>query len=96
MPFTTCCLQVRVQCPELEGYPKVQGQLLEVEVATLRNSVGDFKQRLSDVLDLPASKQNLSRPEVGFMRNELSLAHYNVGPEVVLTLGIRERGGRKK
>jgi splicing factor 3A subunit 1 len=85
-----------VQCPELEGYPKVQGQLLEVEVATLRNSVGDFKQRLSDVLDLPASKQNLSRPEVGFMRNELSLAHYNVGPDVVLTLGIRERGGRKK
>jgi splicing factor 3A subunit 1 len=33
---------------------------------------------------------------VGFLRDELSLAHYNVGPEVTLVLSMRERGGRKK
>ncbi len=30
------------------------------------------------------------------MRDELSLAHYNVSPEVVLTLGLKERGGARK
>ena len=32
------------------------------------------------VLQLAANKQQLSREGVGFLRNELSLAHYNVSP----------------
>lgn len=87
--------KVRVQCPEVEGSDKLIGQLLEVEVATLRDTVGHFKSRLADVLDLPANKQKLNREGVGFLRDELTLAHYNVGPDVVLTLGTKARGGRK-
>ena len=46
--------------------------------------------------ELPAKKQQLNREHVGFLRDELSLAHYNVGPGVVLALSVRGRGGRKK
>lgn len=88
--------KVRVQCPEVEGNEKLFGQILEVEVASLEDTVGQFKSRLADVLDLPANKQKLNREGVGFLRDDFSLAHYNVSPEVVLTLGMKERGGRKK
>ncbi|KAK9807061.1 hypothetical protein WJX72_012308 [[Myrmecia] bisecta] len=88
--------KVRVLCPEVEGYESLQGQLLEVEVASLTNSVGDLKNRLADVLNIPANKQKIGRDNVGFMRDDLSLAHYNVSPETQLTFGVKERGGRKK
>lgn len=58
--------------------------------------MSEFKARLSAVLDLPANKQKLAREGVGFLRDELSLAHYNVAPDVVLTLGLKERGGARK
>ncbi len=61
-----------------------------------QDSVSEFKARLSAVLDLPANKQKLAREGVGFLRDELSLAHYNVAPDVVLTLGLKERGGARK
>jgi splicing factor 3A subunit 1 len=59
--------------------------------------VGELKERLAGVLGLPAGKQKLAREGVGFLRDEPSLGHYNVGPEVVLTLGLKERarGGKK-
>ncbi|GLI60019.1 hypothetical protein VaNZ11_002083, partial [Volvox africanus] len=88
--------RVKVLCPEVEGNEKLIGQLLEVEVASLSDSVAEFKGRLAAVLDLPANKQKLARDGVGFMRDELSLAHYNVSPDVVLNLGLKERGGARK
>ncbi len=83
-------------CPKVEGNDKLQGQILKVAVASLRDTVQHFKDRLVDVTGVPANKQQLNREHVGFLKNELSLAHYNVGPDVVLTLGTKERGGRKK
>ncbi len=38
--------RVRVLCPEVEGNAKLAGQMLEVEVAGLRDMVGAFKARL--------------------------------------------------
>jgi splicing factor 3A subunit 1 len=51
--------------------------------------------RLAEVLKLPANKQRISRDGVGVMRDEETLAFYNVGPETMLSLGVRERGRRK-
>lgn len=70
--------------------------MLEVEVATLRDAVGDLKARLEGVTGLAVNKQKLNREGVGFLRDEFSLAHYNVSPDVILVLGTKERGGRKK
>lgn len=88
--------KVRIQCPTLEGNAKCTGQLLEVEVASLSDTVGELKERLAEVLELPANKQKLAREGVGFVKDDFSLAHYNVSPDIVLQLGTKERGGRKK
>lgn len=58
--------------------------------------MGELKERLAGVLGLASSRQKLSRDGVGFLRDEFSLAHYNVDPDVVLQLGAKDRGkGRK-
>ena len=61
-----------------------------------QDTVGAFKERLAGVLALAANKQRLTRDGVGFMRDEFSLAFYNISPDVSLVLGTKERGGRKK
>lgn len=89
-------LQVYIQCPAVEGSESMTGQLLAVEVASLGDSVGALKQRLAEVLGVPANKQHLRREVVGFLRDELTLAYYNVLPDVHLQLSLKTRGGRKK
>ncbi|PRW57503.1 putative splicing factor 3A subunit 1 isoform A [Chlorella sorokiniana] len=87
--------KVYVQCPKVDGSEALTGQLLAVEMPSLLATVSELKGRLSEVLSLPPGKQQLSREHVGIMKNELSLAFYNVGQKVHLQLGIKERGGRK-
>ncbi len=85
-----------MQCPEVDGNEKLIGQMLEVKVASLSDTVGEFKERLSTVLGLAANKMKLARDGVGFLRDEFSLAHYNVDPNTVLQLGTKERARGKK
>ena len=89
-------LQVYVQCPKVDGSDSLTGQLLAVEMPSLLASVSELKARLSEALSLPPGKQQLSREHVGILKNELTLAFYNVAEDVHLQLGIKERGGRKK
>lgn len=88
--------QVRVQCPSVEGQESLKGQLLEVEMPSLLSTVGELKARLAEALGLAPGRQQLSREHVGLLKNELSLAFYNVGPGITLALALKERGGRKK
>lgn len=53
--------QVRIVCPDEAGNDRLNGQVLEVEVASLGSTIGDLKGRLADELALPANKQQLSR-----------------------------------
>ena len=39
---------------------------------------------------------NVRLSQVGALQDANSLAHYNVGPETMLSLAVRERGGRRK
>ena len=52
---------MRILCPEEADYEKLNGQVLEVEVASLANTIGDLKARLAEELALPPNKQQLSR-----------------------------------
>jgi splicing factor 3A subunit 1 len=61
----------------------------------LQDTVGHLKSRLEGVTGLAVNKQKLHRDGVGFLRDELSLAHYNISPDVVLVLGTKTRGGKK-
>ena len=55
-----------------------------------------FVGTCAQALQQPANKLQLSRDGVGFLRDQHSLAFFNVAGEVQLQLSIRERGGRKK
>ena len=85
-----------VLCQNLPEYEMLNGQLLEVEVASLQDTIGEFKSRLAEVVGLAANKQKIEREQLGFLRDELTLAHYNVSPDTQLQLAVKERGGRKK
>lgn len=88
--------KVRISVPDVDGNDKLNGQVLEVEVGSLSDSISELKARLAEVIGLGANKQKLIRDDVGVMRDNLSLAHYNVLEDVQLTLGIKERGRGKK
>ena len=55
-----------------------------------------LQERLGEVVGVAHNRLRLSTDALGFLRDELSLAHYNLSPDVQLQLGVKERGGRKK
>jgi splicing factor 3A subunit 1 len=64
----------------------------------LTTTVADLKTNiLSPILgdSLPLSKVKLSFGEL-FLKDSLTLAHYNMDERSVITLGMKERGGRRK
>ncbi|KAF0897915.1 hypothetical protein E2562_001623 [Oryza meyeriana var. granulata] len=86
--------QISVSVPNLdEG--NLRGQVLEIAVQSLSDTVGSLKEQIAGELQLPANKQKLS-VRTSFLKDNLTLAYYNIGPGVVINLTLRERGGRKK
>ncbi|KAL6546192.1 hypothetical protein OROMI_021913 [Orobanche minor] len=73
----------------------LKGQVLEISVQSLSETVGSLKEKIAGEIQLPSNKQKLSG-KAGFLRDNLSLAHYNVGSGETLSLSLRERGGRKR
>nr|GEY76589.1 probable splicing factor 3A subunit 1 [Tanacetum cinerariifolium] len=68
---------------------------LEITVQSLSETVGSLKEKIAAEIQLAANKQKLSG-KAGFLKDNLSLAYYNVGGGESLTLSLRERGGRKR
>lgn len=89
-------VEITVQCRDTPGNKALNGQQLTIKVPSLTESVQALKELVASEVGLPANKLRLSREGVGFLTDALSLAHYNVGPEVCLQLTLKERGGRKK
>ncbi|KAL6174947.1 hypothetical protein ACLB2K_051592 [Fragaria x ananassa] len=73
----------------------LKGQLLEITVQSLSETVGGLKEKISREIQLPANKQKLSG-NLGFLKDNLSIAYYNVGAGQTLGLTVRERGGRSR
>ncbi|VFQ73504.1 unnamed protein product [Cuscuta campestris] len=73
----------------------LKGQILQISVQSLSETVGSLKEKISGEIQLPANKQKLSG-KAGFLKDNLSLAYYNVSPGEALNLSLRERGGRKR
>ena len=66
-------------------------------VTSLSENIGALKERIAAEIGLQANKQKLSVPRVpGFLKDSMTLAHYNVGPGETVTVSLKERGGRKK
>ncbi|KAJ8553754.1 hypothetical protein K7X08_024432 [Anisodus acutangulus] len=73
----------------------LKGQVLEITVESLSEIIGSLKGKISGEIQLPANKQKLSG-KAGFLKDNLSLAYYNVASGETLALSLRERGGRKR
>ncbi|KAK9102406.1 hypothetical protein Sjap_019660 [Stephania japonica] len=87
-------VRIAVSVPNMdEG--NLKGQLLEITIQSLSETVGSVKEKISGEIQLPANKQKLSG-RAGFLKDNLSLAYYNIGAGETLTLALRERGGRKR
>jgi len=87
---------LKVQLPVVDGDDKMHGQVVEVSVASLSLTVTAVKQLLADATGLAANKQKISTPALGFLKDNLTLAYYNIPVGSTLQLGLKERGGRKK
>ncbi|CAE5957491.1 unnamed protein product [Arabidopsis arenosa] len=81
---------IRVSMPNMDD-----GQVMEITVQSLSENVGSLKEKIAGEIQIPANKQKLSG-KAGFLKDNMSLAHYNVGAGEILTLSLRERGGRKR
>ncbi|KAH7444292.1 hypothetical protein KP509_02G072200 [Ceratopteris richardii] len=89
-------VRITVAVPLVEGEGNLKGQTLEVTIHSLSETILSLKEKISGEIALPANKQKLSGRGGFFFKDNLSLAHYNVGPGETLTLALRERGGRKR
>ena len=88
-------MKILVALPVVEGEAALNGQSVEVTVASIAETTGQLKEVIAAQIGLPANKQKLNG-KAGFFKDSMTLAHYNVGAGDVVTLGLRERGGRKK
>ncbi|OMO75552.1 SWAP/Surp [Corchorus capsularis] len=86
--------QINVSVPNLdEG--TLKGQVIEITVQSLSETVSSLKEKIAGEIQLPANKQKLSG-KAGFLKDNMTLAYYNIGAGETLALSLRERGGRKK
>lgn len=87
-------VRISISVPNVdEG--NLKGQSLEITVQSLSETVGILKEKIAGEIQLPANKQKLSG-KPGFLKDNMSLAYYNVGAGETLALSLRERGGRKR
>jgi len=73
------------------------GQVLEIPME-LTNTIKDLKDVLKEKLGgIPPNKQKLEIRGIGFLKDNPTLAYYNVGPQTTILLGVKARGrGGKK
>ena len=97
---------------ELEEAASGERRRLSVPApAGVSTTVSELKALLAPLSGIATNKQKLSRPNVGVMADDFSLAHYNVGEAVgegggggggggrgavVLSLSAKQRAARKK
>ena len=60
------------------------------------DSVLEVKSRLSERTGVAPNKQKLKVEGLGWLKDNLTLAHYNLAGDVSLTLGSKERAKAKK
>ncbi|VVB14833.1 unnamed protein product [Arabis nemorensis] len=70
-------VMIKVSIPTMDG-----GQVLEMAVKSLSESVASLKEILARVLQMPTNRHKLNG-KAGVFKNDKSLADYNVGGEIL-------------
>lgn len=69
---------------------------VQVDIGSVMETVLDVKNKLAQLVGLAANKQKLVSVNGGFMKDNDTLAFYNIANGSTLSLQTKERGGRKK
>jgi len=88
---------VLVQLPTDPTNPdwKLNGQSVALECGLL-DTIRTLKEKLSaaHLGNMPPSKQQLKSPSLGFLKDSLTVAHFNIPVGSTLDLVVRTRGRR--
>ncbi|CAN1835963.1 Probable splicing factor 3A subunit 1 [Linum perenne] len=85
---------INVTVPNLdEG--NLRGQVLEIRVQSLSETILSLKEKIAGETQLASNKQKLSQ-KARFLKDNMTLAYYNICGGDSLTLALRERGGKKR
>ncbi|KAK9722296.1 SF3a splicing factor complex subunit [Basidiobolus ranarum] len=95
-------LTLTIQTPAIPDKSewKLTGESFTLEGLELSSLVSELKQKIADTIGMPSGRQKITTPPGKTtsnipMKNQLSLAYYNIQNGDTLILGIKERGGRK-
>jgi len=89
-------VHLKVTIPMDDSNPAwgLNGRIITINL-NIMATVKEVKEQLSPLLgQMPPSKMQLRSP-TGFMKDQFSLAYYNVASHVQIDLLTRSRGGRR-
>ena len=72
-----------------------EGTSFEITMPIM-TSVKSLKDSLAEKTSIPVNKQILKVEHLGFLKDKLTLAHYNLVAGTIISLSTKERGGKKK
>jgi splicing factor 3A subunit 1 len=75
--------------------PEGEGDNFDITVPIM-TSVKTLKDELVKSSKIPVNKQILKIEHLGFLKDKLTMAHYNLTSGTLVQLSTKERGGRKK
>lgn len=90
-------LIIMIQIPNMpeKSSWNMHGQIERIQVV-MSDKIISLKEKISEKLGgMPANKQKL-KSDGGFWKDNKTLGYYNATNGMVLELGIKERGGKKK
>ncbi|KPM05088.1 splicing factor 3A subunit 1-like protein [Sarcoptes scabiei] len=91
-PNVTIKINVPISTEKSEW--KLNGQVINLTLP-YTDALSVVKAKIHELTNLPPGKQKLQLEGV-FLKDQNSLAYYNLPQGASLTLGLKERGGRKK
>ncbi|CAI4231138.1 unnamed protein product [Auanema sp. JU1783] len=86
-------VDLRIQLPKAPDLG-FDGNIIALQI-DITNSIGELKQRIQELTNMPIAKQKLNFDGF-FLKDQSSLAFYNLNNHSLVTVQVKERGGKNK
>ena len=70
------------------------GKIIQLK-CTPQESINELKIKIQNITKIPVARQKLFAPNLPPLKNQMSIAYYNLLSDTCLALHLKERGGRK-
>ncbi|XP_070490331.1 splicing factor 3A subunit 1-like [Chironomus tepperi] len=88
-------INIQVQVPTVEKSEwKLNGQKLSIDI-NLTDTIASLKLKIQEQTEMPPTKQKISFNGT-FLKDNFTVAYYNIPTNSTVNLQVKERGGRKK